>query len=638
MTESDGSLFPSQRTERVLSLPTLCRYVLGAAACFLFIGFVRQEAPWMMSKVLVLVGFGFATSYVIGEFFLDAIRNPEAGWASRILRAAVFGTLICLPAAVLAYATIDQIGHIPLIAELVFVVSLLIISQLPLAKALLWVATLVAFGASLAPSFSSEARSVVTQKLSGQPKPTTVSSDQFSVAFSALYDLKLTAVELFVPRKFMPGGALSVLDSQHTLLVSSDGELRLLTFPEATVRMSDAQANTPFERTTFDRDVANANRYFRVTGMLTEHVEDTRYRVWLSYHHWHVEQQCVTLRIAESTLDLDGFGEHSLNWDTVFESTPCLPAASMHNTTGGKLTHYEENKLLLTVGETSMDHSHLAQDESASYGKILILDRADWSVSLLSKGHRNPQGLLVDAEGIWSTEHGPQGGDEFNKIVPGENYGWPQTTYGTEYGLKTWPGSTTPGVHSVGTPPLYAWIPSIGVSNLIRVEGTLFDAWRNDFLVASLDGGGNGLALFRVKVLDHKVRIVERIDVKTRVRDLVELPDGRLLLWDGVRSLHLVESASHVFASCYGCHALRDDTHGIGPDLWSVVGREVGYHEDYTYSEAMRAYGGTWTVERLDAFLADPQGEVPGTSMNMPGISDPQLRRDIIQYIDKLSQ
>ena len=59
-----------------------------------------------------------------------------------------------------------------------------------------------------------------------------------------------------------------------------------------------------------------------------------------------------------------------------------------------------------------------------------------------SYGHRNPQGLAIHPEtgDVWTTEHGPQGGDELNLIQAGKNYGWPVVGYGVNY--RTGPGDS----------------------------------------------------------------------------------------------------------------------------------------------------------------------------------------------------
>jgi len=121
-------------------------------------------------------------------------------------------------------------------------------------------------------------------------------------------------------------------------------------------------------------------------------------------------------------------------------------------------------------------------------------------------------------------------------------------------------------------------------------------------------------------------------------RDQVELVDGRLALWDGYNKIQIVEPTTAVFSLCSGCHALRDQTHGIGPDLMGVVDQDIARHTStgYQYSKAMKKLGGTWTREKLDKFLENPSAVVPGTTMNFPGIADPVERRAIIDYLGKL--
>src|SRR6185503_12202632 len=64
-----------------------------------------------------------------------------------------------------------------------------------------------------------------------------------------------------------------------------------------------------------------------------------------------------------------------------------------------------------------------------------ILPGAAKPSSIWSYGHRNPQGLYYDAAKgtLYATEHGPLGGDEFNIVVAGANYGWPLFSYGLNY-------------------------------------------------------------------------------------------------------------------------------------------------------------------------------------------------------------
>jgi cytochrome c len=73
------------------------------------------------------------------------------------------------------------------------------------------------------------------------------------------------------------------------------------------------------------------------------------------------------------------------------------------------------------------------------------------------------------------------------------------------------------------------------------------------------------------------------------------------------------------FNYCISCHSVDPAETGLpAPTLDGVVGRKAGSRADFDYSPAMRAAGDkglVWTRETLKAFLANPQGQVPGTAM-----------------------
>ncbi|HRO13572.1 MAG TPA: cytochrome c family protein [Paracoccus sp. (in: a-proteobacteria)] len=87
-----------------------------------------------------------------------------------------------------------------------------------------------------------------------------------------------------------------------------------------------------------------------------------------------------------------------------------------------------------------------------------------------------------------------------------------------------------------------------------------------------------------------------------------------------------------VFGKCKSCHKL-DGTDGVGPHLNGVVGRVVAASEGFNYSEAMKAHGGNWEPEPLQAFLEDPKGVVPGTKMTFAGLKKPEDRANLIAYL-----
>jgi glucose/arabinose dehydrogenase len=146
------------------------------------------------------------------------------------------------------------------------------------------------------------------------------------------------------------------------------------------------------------------------------------------------------------------------------------------------------------------------------------------ATSVYSYGHRNPQGMAVHpATGeIWSTEHGPRGGDEVNIIVKGANYGWPAYSDGVNYDGTT----ISAGHNAIGiTPPVYTWTPSIGVAGMAFITSEKFKDWKGNLLV----GGLASRKLYRCVISNNKVtaeHILTGID--GRVRNVIQAPDGSI--------------------------------------------------------------------------------------------------------------
>ena len=159
---------------------------------------------------------------------------------------------------------------------------------------------------------------------------------------------------------------------------------------------------------------------------------------------------------------------------------------------------------------------------------------------------RVPQSLARDAEGnLWETEHGPQGGDELNLLTAGVNYGWPLVTYGLGYGGRLNYGDPArPGQHQGFAPPVFSWVPAIGISAIAVNDAAAFPLWRDDLLVASLEGtAGMGRSIYRVRHDGQQVRYVERIPFDAPIRDIAQTADGRIaLLHDDGRVIMLHRS------------------------------------------------------------------------------------------------
>ncbi len=164
---------------------------------------------------------------------------------------------------------------------------------------------------------------------------------------------------------------------------------------------------------------------------------------------------------------------------------------------GCRLLFDRAGRLFATLGDRG--HRALAQDLASHAGKVVRLwpdgsvpadnpfvDRRDAAPEIYTYGHRNPQGMALEpgTGEVWIHEHGPQGGDEVNVLLPGANYGWPVITHGREYGTGAPIGEGTRRPDVVD--PLRVWIPSIAPSGMAFYDGPLFPAWRGDLLVGAL--------------------------------------------------------------------------------------------------------------------------------------------------------
>ena len=212
---------------------------------------------------------------------------------------------------------------------------------------------------------------------------------------------------------------------------------------------------------------------------------------------------------------------------------------------GSRLAFDGNGYVFITVGERQAPArgdlaAHPAQDLSNHHGTVIRLhedgrvpadnpfvDSAGARPEIWSYGHRNAQGLAIHpATGdVWITEHGPQGGDELNLILPGRNYGWPVIGYGVNYRSGS---AIHEGTHREGMEqPVHVWVPSIATSGLMVYTGNRFPGWRGDLFA----GGLAGEVLARLTLDGHTVvneeSLVQRMG---RIRDVRQGPDGYIYL------------------------------------------------------------------------------------------------------------
>jgi glucose/arabinose dehydrogenase len=137
--------------------------------------------------------------------------------------------------------------------------------------------------------------------------------------------------------------------------------------------------------------------------------------------------------------------------------------------------------------------------------------------SIWSYGHRNPQGLALDASGkLWASEHGPNGGDEINIIEKGKNYGWAVITMGVQKGIteRSRPGMEQPIVH---------YTPTIAPSGMVFYTGSRYPNWKDNLFVAALAGQQLRRLEIRGREVVHQEAVLQQFG---RVRAVTTGPDG----------------------------------------------------------------------------------------------------------------
>ena len=227
-------------------------------------------------------------------------------------------------------------------------------------------------------------------------------------------------------------------------------------------------------------------------------------------------------------------GDALVDLETLFVQNRFVPTRHHY---GSRLAWRADGTLLMSIGERGRpqraqdggDHTgsmvRLTEDGGVPADNPFVDDEAVLD-EIFTLGHRNPQGLTVAADGTaWSTEHGPRTGDELNRLVAGENYGWPVVSRGNDYATNQPIGvDSAPGMRD----PVHVFAGRFAPSGLAEVTGEAFPAWRGDLLA----GGLRSERLVRLSlngdsVIEREVILEGEIG---RIRDVRLARDGTLTL------------------------------------------------------------------------------------------------------------
>jgi glucose/arabinose dehydrogenase len=227
------------------------------------------------------------------------------------------------------------------------------------------------------------------------------------------------------------------------------------------------------------------------------------------------------------------------------------PKVGGGNHWGSRFVWAADKTLYVTLGDRQVDSPSRPDADGAQHlgkllGKVVRIAR-DGSVpgdnpfvgrtgvrpEIYSFGHRNPQAAArhPTTGELWVVEHGPQGGDEVNRVKPGANYGWPLVSYGCPYGSTVGEACRVRGgTHAPRfEEPLTIWVPtSIAPSGMAFYTGERYPEWKGNLFIGAL----GGQALWRLTLEGDKVTAREALfaDLRERIRDVRQGPDGWIYL------------------------------------------------------------------------------------------------------------
>jgi aldose sugar dehydrogenase len=230
---------------------------------------------------------------------------------------------------------------------------------------------------------------------------------------------------------------------------------------------------------------------------------------------------------------------------TIFSQQPKM---NSRNHCGSRIVFDRSGHLLVGLGDRFGGKDE-AQNAGNHIGKVIRIDadgkppadnpfvgKAGSAPEVFSLGHRNIQGAALHPTTgeLWATEHGPQGGDEVNRVRAGLNYGWPVVTYGRNYGIGTRIGEEGPKAGF--EQPLRHWVPTsvapAGLAFLTSDRYASKPGWKGSLFMGTL----RGQALIRLTLDGNRVAGEERLleSLGARIRDVRQGPDGWLyVLTDG---------------------------------------------------------------------------------------------------------
>lgn len=337
-------------------------------------------------------------------------------------------------------------------------------------------------------------------------------------AQSAVSGLTITEVDTPQVKVLAPNGergaALAVMADGRLLLGGGGNGSSLFIYDP--VKKSTTLAGRAIKAT----ERLNDSR-FAITdiGILAESA--TRADLLISFPTYNRTKDCVSVHLYRYTLNLAS--KISLTRGKLwFKSNPCVPVSAVQHA-AGRLAVIDKKSAYLTIGD--LGYSEI--DNVNRRGDLGSVFRVSATTrEKISTGHRNQQGILLIGKDLYTSEHGPRGGDELNIIEKGVDYGWPAVTYGEPYSSGDYVRPKETGSHDGYRKPLTYWVPSVAPTELVQLSGSQWGSWAGQIVMGTL----REESLIFIELLDpKKVGKLTTHPVNERIRDLEIGAQGEMI-------------------------------------------------------------------------------------------------------------
>lgn len=337
-------------------------------------------------------------------------------------------------------------------------------------------------------------------------------------AQSAVSGLTITEVDTPQVKVLAPNGergaALAVMADGRLLLGGGGNGSSLFIYDP--VKKSTTLAGRAIKAT----ERLNDSR-FAITdiGILAESA--TRADLLISFPTYNRAKDCVSVHLYRYTLNLAS--KISLTRGKLwFKSNPCVPVSAVQHA-AGRLAVIDKKSAYLTIGD--LGYSEI--DNVNRRGDLGSVFRVSATTrEKISTGHRNQQGILLIGKDLYTSEHGPRGGDELNIIEKGVDYGWPAVTYGEPYSSGDYVRPKETGSHDGYRKPLTYWVPSVAPTELVQLSGSQWGSWAGQIVMGTL----REESLIFIELLDpKKVGKLTTHPVNERIRDLEIGAQGEMI-------------------------------------------------------------------------------------------------------------